>query len=264
MFVRKAFISTQWYSEERALYFLSQCGYQVEQAIHILSSQEEDPSPACSSSEPEDQNEDFDEDDYCFVCGDGGTLLVCDKEGCRRVYHLHCAQLDDCPEGTWLCPSHYCGDCKRELIEKSSKNDFFRCCYCTMSYCNRHVPAITKQLAGEHFQSVCESCLEINESIEELFMLRLKDLHNRRGDVLLDNPKIGKKEVNLFTFYKEVIKRGGYHKVLSANDMCKVREVLGLPATYQTVDIARTLRILYSKLLYPFERKFSNFLLVEN
>jgi len=255
-FVQNAFITREWYSEERALYFLSQCEYQIEQAIQILSSQEEDPSPQCSSSEEDDRNAGFDEDDYCFVCGDGGTLLVCDKEGCRRVYHLHCAQLDECPEGTWLCPSHYCGGCKMELLGDDIET--FRCCYCTMSYCAQHVPAITKKMARVHFQSVCETCLERDLSMEELFFVRLKDLHNRRGDVLLNNPRIGKKEVDLFKFYKQVIKRGGYHKVLCAAKMSEVREELGLPVSHQTADIARTLKILYSKLLYPFERKFSS------
>jgi len=257
MFVQNAFITREWYSEERALWFLSNCDYQVDQAIQILSSQEEDPSPASSSSE-EDRNAGYDEDDYCFVCGDGGTLLVCDSEGCRRVYHLHCAYLDECPEGTWHCPSHYCGTCKKRLLGDDNDLDSFRCCYCTASYCNKHVPPITKQMAQVHFQSVCESCLERDTSMEELFFSRLKDLHNRRGDVLLRNPRIGKKEVDLFRFYKEVIKRGGYHNILCSNKMAEVREELGLPVTHQTADIARTLRILYSKLLYPFERKFSS------
>lgn len=257
MFVQNAFITREWYSEERALYFLSNCEYQIDQAIQILSSQEEDPSPVSSSSD-DDRNDGYDEDDYCFVCGDGGTLLVCDREGCRRVYHLHCAYLDECPEGTWLCPSHYCGTCKKQLVGDDNDTDSFRCCYCTTSYCSQHVPPITKQMARVHFQSVCEACLERDTSMEELFFSRLKDLHNRRGELLLQNPKIGKKEVDLFRFYKEVIKRGGYHSIQNSNKMTEVREELGLPVTHQTADIARTLRILYSRLLYPFERKFSS------
>jgi len=257
-FVQNAFITREWYSEERALYFLSQCEYQIEHAIQILSNQEEDPSPAISSSDEDDRNTGYDEDDYCFVCGDGGTLLVCDKDGCSRVYHLHCAQLDECPEGTWLCPSHYCGECKSELICKVNDTQSFRCCYCTMSYCVQHVPSITKRVAQVHFQSLCKACLERDSSVEELFFTRLKDLHNRRGDVLLNNPRVGKKEVNLFSFYKQVIKRGGYHKVVSSVKMSEVRDELGLPVSHQTTDIARTLKNMYSELLYPFERKFSN------
>jgi len=257
MFVQNAFITREWYSEERALFFLSNCEYQIDQAIQILSSQEDDPSPASSSSE-EERNAGYDEDDYCFVCGDGGTLLVCDREGCRRVYHLHCALLDECPEGTWLCPSHYCDSCTKKLLEDDKETECFRCVYCTASYCIQHVPPITKQMARVHFQSVCESCLERDTTMEELFFSRLKELHNRRGDVLLRNPRIGKKEVDLFRFYKEVIKRGGYQSILCSNKMTEVREELGLPVTHQTADIARTLRIIYSKLLYPFERKFSS------
>jgi len=256
MFVQNALITREWYSEERALFFLCNCHYQIDQAIQILSSQDDNPLPASSSTE-EERNVGYDDDDYCFVCGDGGTLLVCDREGCRRVYHLHCALLDECPEGTWRCPSHYCCSCSMKLSEEDKDIECFRCAYCTTSYCIQHVPPITKQMARVHFHSVCETCLERETTIEELFFSRLKELHNRRGDALFRNPRIGKKEVNLFRFYKEVIKRGGYHSILCSNKITEVREELGLPVTHQTADIARTLRIIYRKLLYPFERKFS-------
>ena len=44
--------------------------------------------------EPEDTN-----DDFCFRCGGGGDLLLCDR--CDRSYHLYCVDppLDVAPEG---------------------------------------------------------------------------------------------------------------------------------------------------------------------
>ena len=50
---------------------------------------------------PEDVN-----DDFCFACGGGGDLLLCDR--CTRSYHMHCLDppLESAPEGDWACPAH--------------------------------------------------------------------------------------------------------------------------------------------------------------
>jgi hypothetical protein len=43
--------------------------------------------------------------DVCGVCGDGGSLLICD--GCEGEYHMTCLRppLLSIPEGFWLCDS---------------------------------------------------------------------------------------------------------------------------------------------------------------
>ena len=45
-------------------------------------------------------------DDFCFACGGGGDLLLCDK--CVNSYHMHCLDppLQAAPEGEWACPAH--------------------------------------------------------------------------------------------------------------------------------------------------------------
>jgi len=43
-----------------------------------------------------------DEDDRCFICEDGGDLLICD--GCEKSYHLQCVGLSEVPQGDWFCP----------------------------------------------------------------------------------------------------------------------------------------------------------------
>ena len=41
--------------------------------------------------------------DECDICGDGGSLLICD--GCEGEFHMDCVKpaLERIPEGTWEC-----------------------------------------------------------------------------------------------------------------------------------------------------------------
>lgn len=38
-------------------------------------------------------------EDYCFQCGDGGELVMCDKKDCPKAYHLLCLNLTQPPHG---------------------------------------------------------------------------------------------------------------------------------------------------------------------
>jgi PHD-finger len=51
-----------------------------------------------NKAEDSDRNE-----DACAVCGDGGSLLICD--GCEKEYHMKCLTpaLASVPEGRWEC-----------------------------------------------------------------------------------------------------------------------------------------------------------------
>ncbi len=70
-----------------------------------------------------DEEEDV-EMEYCFVCGDGGTLVLCDFPKCPRAYHQACVAptfpqlLDEAPgtsaealDDPWFCPCHTCNFC---------------------------------------------------------------------------------------------------------------------------------------------------------
>ena len=46
-------------------------------------------------------------DDDCYLCGDGGQLILCDV--CPKAYHLHCLVIETIPEGDWKCPA-CCGE----------------------------------------------------------------------------------------------------------------------------------------------------------
>ena len=65
----------------------------------------------------EDNNNDPNErewDERCFMCRKGGNLLCCD--GCSNVSHLQCINLKKPPEGEW-----HCEDCLAKLTPPSKQ-----------------------------------------------------------------------------------------------------------------------------------------------
>ncbi|GJS01528.1 putative reverse transcriptase domain, viral movement protein [Tanacetum coccineum] len=48
------------------------------------------------------------EEDVCFICFDGGELVLCDKRGCPKAYHHSCVDRDEAffqAKGQWNCES---------------------------------------------------------------------------------------------------------------------------------------------------------------
>lgn len=43
-------------------------------------------------------------EDFCFQCGDGGELVMCDRKDCSKAYHLLCLNLPQPPYGERLPP----------------------------------------------------------------------------------------------------------------------------------------------------------------
>uniref|UniRef100_A0A8B9LU49 Nuclear receptor binding SET domain protein 2 n=1 Tax=Astyanax mexicanus TaxID=7994 RepID=A0A8B9LU49_ASTMX len=69
-------------------------------------------------------------EDECFRCGDGGQLVLCDKKGCTKAYHLSCLDRTKRPFGRWDCPWHHCDVCGKP-------SDAF-CQHCPNSFCKAH------------------------------------------------------------------------------------------------------------------------------
>ncbi|RXN11152.1 histone-lysine N-methyltransferase NSD2 [Labeo rohita] len=69
-------------------------------------------------------------EDECFRCGDGGELVLCDKKGCTKAYHLSCLDRTKRPFGRWDCPWHHCDVC--------GKNSDAFCQLCPNSFCKAH------------------------------------------------------------------------------------------------------------------------------
>ncbi|XP_041643443.1 histone-lysine N-methyltransferase NSD3 isoform X2 [Cheilinus undulatus] len=67
---------------------------------------------------------------FCFWCGEGGELVMCDRKDCPKAYHLLCLNLTKPPYGRWECPWHDCSICD------SSASSF--CDFCPRSFCQDH------------------------------------------------------------------------------------------------------------------------------
>lgn len=98
--------SPDHYDEEKVLELLHRCNYDPTSALELLQ-----PWAKVEEEEEGQKTTEFDSDDMCSVCGDGGDLIICDAKGCKRVYHAVCAELAEIPSGTWECSVHFCSTC---------------------------------------------------------------------------------------------------------------------------------------------------------
>ncbi|KAM7265637.1 hypothetical protein ACFE04_003320 [Oxalis oulophora] len=100
------------------------------------------------------------EEDVCFICFDGGDLVLCDRRGCPKAYHPACVNRDEAffqTKGKWNCGWHQCNNC--------SKNAYYTCYTCTFSLCK----ACTKDaviLCVRGNKGFCETCMRTVTLIE--------------------------------------------------------------------------------------------------
>lgn len=76
---------------------------------------------------------DYDNEDHCLVCWDGGDLICCD--GCPASFHMACLNLKpkDIGVRSWRCPHHRCSVCKRNASAVGGL--LFRCSECPKAFC---------------------------------------------------------------------------------------------------------------------------------
>lgn len=70
------------------------------------------------------------EEDVCFICFDGGSLVLCDRKGCPKAYHPSCIKRDESffrSKAKWNCGWHICSVCQ--------KASYYMCYTCTYSLC---------------------------------------------------------------------------------------------------------------------------------
>lgn len=204
------------YSEERALYLLHLCEYDVQHAIQVLreksavqKQQSSDESEAEEESEEESSPEDVAEPDVCFTCGDGGNLLICDAPGCNKVYHIHCVDLEEIPTGTWFCNWHTCNKCSNLADLK------YTCWYCANSYCTEHGHSKPIPLSKDQkVEFLCEECRKSTTTPEQRFLNRLAEFNRRtRHADNIRSKKLGKQPVSLYKLFAEVCLQGGFEVV---------------------------------------------------
>ncbi|XP_050209809.1 zinc finger CCCH domain-containing protein 44-like isoform X2 [Mercurialis annua] len=79
---------------------------------------------------PVQQYNSNEEEDVCFICFDGGSLVLCDRRGCPKAYHPACVKRDESffqSKLKWNCGWHICRNCQ--------KVSHYMCLTCTYSLC---------------------------------------------------------------------------------------------------------------------------------
>ncbi|KAI3451032.1 hypothetical protein Pfo_007697 [Paulownia fortunei] len=79
---------------------------------------------------PKRRKSEDEEEDVCFICFDGGSLVLCDRKGCPKAYHPACIKRDEAffkSKAKWNCGWHICSVCR--------KASHYMCYTCTYSLC---------------------------------------------------------------------------------------------------------------------------------
>ncbi|XP_022953119.1 zinc finger CCCH domain-containing protein 19-like [Cucurbita moschata] len=101
------------------------------------------------------------EEDVCFICFDGGDLVLCDRRGCPKAYHPSCINRDEAffrAKGRWNCGWHLCSNCE--------KTAHYMCYTCTFSLCKSCTKnAVILCVRGN--KGFCEACMRFVMLIEK-------------------------------------------------------------------------------------------------
>ncbi|CAN4118067.1 unnamed protein product [Withania somnifera] len=101
-------------------------------------------------------------EDVCFICFDGGNLVLCDRRGCTKAYHPSCIDRDEeffRAKGRWNCGWHQCTFCQ--------KNACYLCYTCTFSLCKGCIKDdVILCVRGN--KGFCKNCMRTVNLIEGL------------------------------------------------------------------------------------------------
>ncbi|CAM6126594.1 unnamed protein product [Calypogeia fissa] len=100
------------------------------------------------------------EEDVCFICFDGGELVLCDRRSCPKAYHLNCIGRDTAffqKKGAWICGWHFCSIC--------TKPANFQCYTCPTAYCSSCLDQADFHCVRNR-KGLCEECWPIVQMIE--------------------------------------------------------------------------------------------------
>lgn len=110
------------------------------------------------------------EDDVCFVCGEGGKLILCDYPLCIRSYH-HACVIKSFPHSpdysfqddndVWFCPKHTCSMCSvMETMPYTVYNRTVQLPKCMMTdlSCNKSGYIASYDLVPQRELKSCTNC----------------------------------------------------------------------------------------------------------
>ncbi|KAL3844696.1 hypothetical protein ACJIZ3_002099 [Penstemon smallii] len=113
------------------------------------------PRPEKRKKQQEDE-----EEDVCFICFDGGSLVLCDRKGCPKAYHPPCIKRDEeffQTNAKWFCGWHICSVCR--------KASHFMCYSCTYSLCKGCIKD-ADYLCVRGNKGFCSTCMKTIMLIE--------------------------------------------------------------------------------------------------
>ncbi|KFK40064.1 hypothetical protein AALP_AA3G325500 [Arabis alpina] len=100
------------------------------------------------------------EEDVCFMCFDGGDLVLCDRRGCPKAYHPACVGQDEAffsSKVKWNCGWHLCSKCEKTAT--------YLCYTCMFSLCKGCAKdAAFFCVRGN--KGLCETCMDAVKLIE--------------------------------------------------------------------------------------------------
>ncbi|XP_060191507.1 zinc finger CCCH domain-containing protein 44-like [Lycium barbarum] len=100
------------------------------------------------------------DEDVCFICFDGGSLVLCDRKGCPKAYHPACIKRDESffrSKAKWNCGWHICSVCQRA--------SHYLCYTCTYSLC-KACTKNTDYLCVRGNKGFCSTCMRTIMLIE--------------------------------------------------------------------------------------------------
>ncbi|PWA56507.1 zinc finger, CCCH-type [Artemisia annua] len=100
------------------------------------------------------------DEDVCFICFDGGSLVLCDRRGCPKAYHPACVKRDEAffqSKAKWTCGWHICSICQKAAHHM--------CYTCTYSLCKGCIKK-TDYVCVRGDKGFCTVCLKTIMLIE--------------------------------------------------------------------------------------------------
>ncbi|KAF6145419.1 hypothetical protein GIB67_029188 [Kingdonia uniflora] len=119
------------------------------------------PAKAQIKTPPPKKKEKKEEEDVCFICFDGGNLVLCDRRGCPKAYHPTCVNRDEAffrSKGRWNCGWHLCSICEKAA--------HYMCYTCTYSLCKGCIKE-AEFYCVRGSKGFCETCMRTVRLIEK-------------------------------------------------------------------------------------------------